>query len=76
MKYKSRAEKEEVIEYLQMANDTMDFLRSIGEKPKMNKNIKKILSKMRVSSSASKNCQIDCIASISTIKNLVKKIIK
>lgn len=73
---KSRAEQEEVIEYLTMANETKDFLSKIGEKIVLNKNIKKIIKNMRVDLRESKSCENYCLKNSQAIKNLTLSLLK
>ena len=74
LKSKTRAEQEEIIEYLEMANDTKQFLEKIGEKVYLNKKINKIITKMRISSRASKSCLKSCVSNISQIKTLFSEV--
>lgn len=73
---KTRAEQEEVIEYMTMANETKNFIEAIGEKSVLNKNIKKIIKNMRVDVTESKDCQTQCINNSKKIKELATSLLK
>ena len=72
---KTRAEKEEIVEYLEMANVTKDFMTSLGEVTVVNKNINKILRNMKVNTNSSKYCKKQCVDNKRKIKLLAKSML-